>query len=128
MCSLAFICPDKLQVVVVEEGNIQLDLDIPDNEGVNPDDAVTSEGVNLLPSDSFEVTSPADDTTFRVMDVEFIVLGAETVTVTFTRPGEPDEVIEVRLIHYNVLNFILNLYVCMALGFPVVYFNQILFS
>ena len=104
----AFICPDKLLVVVVEEGNIQLDLDVP-GSGVNPDDAVTSEGVDIQTSDSFEVTSP-DGNTFRVMDVEFIVVGADTVTVTFTIPGEPDEVIEIEvgIVHHTIWKFKFN--------------------
>ena len=92
---LAFICPDKLQVVVVEEGNIQLDVEVPGNDDVNPEDAVTSDGVNVNPGDAIVITSPEEDGTITVMDVEFTVEGASTVTVTFTRPGEPDEVIEV---------------------------------
>ena len=65
---------------------------------------MTSGGVDILPSDSLEVTSP-DDSTFRVMDVEFIVLGADTVTVTFTIPGGDDVVIEVGLVHCSIENF-----------------------
>ena len=100
-CSLsAFICPDKLEVVVVEDGNVQLDLDVPDNEGVNPNDAVTSNGLDIMPSDSLEVTSP-DDGTIRVMDVEFTVLGAETVTVTFTRPDDDDDDVVIQVMFIN---------------------------
>ena len=69
-----------------------MDLDVPENDGVNPDDAVTPEGVTLNPDDSFVISSTEEDGTFRVMDVEFEVEGADTVTVTFTRPGQPDEV------------------------------------
>ena len=94
----AFICPDKLEVVVVEDGNVQLELDVPGNGGVNPNDAVTSDGLDIMPSDSLEVTSP-DDGTVRVMDVEFTVLGADTVTVTFTRPDDDDDVIQVIFIN-----------------------------
>ena len=88
-------CPDLQPVIVVEEGNIQLDVDVPGNDDVNPEDAVTSDGINVNPDDSVVITSPEENDTFRVMDVEFTVEGASTVTVTFTRPGEPDEVIEV---------------------------------
>lgn len=83
--------------MVVDDGNIQLDLDVPGNDGVNPDDAVTSEGIDIPPTDSLEVTPPVEGDTIRVMDVEFVVLGAETVTVTFTIPGKPDKVIEVNI-------------------------------
>ena len=96
----AFICPDKLEVVVVEEGNIQLNVDVPGNDGVNAEEAVTSDGVDILPSDSFEVTSDDDDGTFRVMEVELTVLGADTVTVTFVRPDDPDEEIVVKNFHW----------------------------
>ena len=85
-------------MVVVEDGNVQLELDVPGNGGVNPNDAVTSGGLDIMPSDSLEVTSP-DDGTVRVMDVEFTVLGADTVTVTFTRPNDDDVVIPVMFIH-----------------------------
>ena len=81
--------------MVVEEGNIQLDVEVPGNDEVNPDDAVTSDGININPGDAIVITPPDRDGTVRVMDVEFTVEGASTVTVTFTRPGEPDEVIEV---------------------------------
>ena len=90
---LAFICPDKLEVVVVEEGNIELDL--------NEEDAVTPEGVTLNPDDSI-VVSPPDDSTLRVMDVEFTIEGASSVTVTFTRPGQPDEVRTVWYTQYQI--------------------------
>ena len=93
----AFICPDGEDVVVVEDDNIQLDLDVPGNDGVNPDDAVTSAGIDISPTDSLEVTPPQEGDTIRVMDVEFKVLGADTVTVTFTIPGGTDKVIEVSI-------------------------------
>ena len=82
--------------MVVEEGNIQLDVDVPGNDDVNPDEAVTSEGINVNPDDAIVITSPEVDGTFRAMDVEFTVEGASTVTVTFVRPNEPDVVIEVQ--------------------------------
>ena len=90
-------------MVVVEEDNVQLDLDVPGNDGVDPEDAVTSDGVDIQPSDSFEVTPQVD--TIRVMDVEFVVEGAATVTVTFTRPDDDDVVIEVGHIHQEYYKF-----------------------
>ena len=101
----AFVCPEGFPVVVVEQGNIGLDLDIP-GSGVNPNDAVTSDGVDLLPTESFEVTSP-DGNTFIVMDVEFEVLGADTVTVTFIIPDGTNEVLEVGILHQFVCNFMI---------------------
>ena len=80
-------------MVVVEDGNIELVL--------NEEDAVTSDGVTLNPDDSIVVSSP-DDRTFRVMDVEFEVVGADTVTVTFTRPGDDDEVRTVWYTQYQI--------------------------
>ena len=71
----AYICPDDQEVIVVDDENPGLD--------VEPVDALTSSGVDIQPSDTVEVTSP-DASPFRVMDVDFTVLGADTVTVTFT--------------------------------------------
>ena len=88
------LCPPGEPLVVVEEGNIQLDLDVPENDEINPDDVVTSEGITLNPGDELRISSP-DDNTFRVMDVSITSVGASTVTVTFTRPDEPEVVIEV---------------------------------
>ena len=55
---------------------------------------------SILPSDTFEVTSDNVEDTFRVMEVELTVLGADTVTVTFVRPDDPDEEIVVKNFHW----------------------------
>ena len=88
-------CPDLKEPVIVEEGNIQLYIGIPDNDDMNLEDAVTSEGVHLKPDNSIIIKTFGEGWNFRIMDMEFSVKGAKTITVAFTAPFIRDYVIEV---------------------------------
>ena len=93
---LAFTCPDKQQEALIEEGNIQFDIDFPGNAEVDPADVVTSNGVNVFASDSIIILFNFPPS--RIMDMDFVITGAEKVILTFQRRQIPDEILQV-LIH-----------------------------
>ena len=97
----AFICPDLPVLIVVEEGTIQYNIEVPGNEAVDPNDVVTSGGVHLFPNDYIFIRF--DSRPNRLMDMEFITVGAATVTLTFTLPQPPDVIIQVH-VFYNFNN------------------------
>ena len=85
-----------MEMLFVQEDNIELNIAIPGNDDVQLEKVVTIEGVKIRPQDSFAITSQ-DGGPFRVIDMEFLMLGADTVIVLFTRPEEENVKREVML-------------------------------
>ena len=79
-----------MQEINVEEDSIVLDIDVPGNEEIDTDDIVTSRGINILPNETVIFTKLYSS---RIMDMSFDVIGAERVTIDFTRRTVQEDVL-----------------------------------
>ena len=79
---------------MLDEEHIVMVLSAP-GSNIIPENAVKGDGVDLLYGKPFEIIQRGSPV--RIVNLKFEIWYAERVKITFTRPGQPDKVLEVKL-------------------------------